>query len=100
MKFEYLLIGDNKITEQSIIIKTLKTQKFNWVVDAEFENAQLEIKNNTIVWHDGDWYNSDWVYGIWTKGSFNGKWLNGIWEGGIFKGKWVSGINNTETEIN
>ena len=99
MKFEYLLIGNNKITEQSTIIRTLKDYKFNWIVDAEFENAKLEIKHNTIIWLGGDWYNGDWVYGIWTKGTFNGKWLNGIWEEGIFKGKWESGINNSETEI-
>jgi hypothetical protein len=80
-------------TIESQINKILENQKFYWLLDSEIENAVLEIKKDTLIWHDGDFYSGNWYYGIFKGGSFNGIWENGIFENGSFSGKWLSGIN-------
>lgn len=100
MKYKELQINGEEYTDQRSIESFLKEHKFYWIIDAEFENAVLEIKNNTIIWHEGDWFNGIWEYGIWISGTFHGKWMNGIFENGEFKGEWISGINNTKYELN
>ena len=100
MKFKHLLLQDGKkITNNTEIIDHLRNGEFNWLIDSEFESAEIEIKNNTILWHNGTWYDGEWYYGIWLNGEFNGKWSNGVWEGGNFNGTWGSGINNSGQEI-
>ncbi len=51
-----------------------------------------EIKNHTLIWHEGIYKFGNWKYGIFKKGGFYGTWENGIWEDGTFKGKWESGV--------
>ena len=67
-------------------------KKFYWLIDSEIENATIEIKNDTIIWHNGCFYSGYWHYGIFKEGVFYGVWENGIWENGKFEGKWISGI--------
>lgn len=92
MKFIQLKYNQKTYKSQKEIGILLKELKFYWLIDSEFENADIEIKNNTVIWNDGDFFSGNWEYGIFKNGKFYGNWINGIWENGIFAGKWLSGI--------
>ena len=92
MRFKGLTIGDKTITNQTRILDVLEKSGFNWLVDSEIENADIEIKKNTIIWHGGDFYSGKWNYSIFKSGNFYGIFENGIFEGGNFKGKFLSGV--------
>ena len=77
MRYIELLIDGKSIKSQSKIDSILKSKNLNWVIDSEIENAVIELKNNTIIWHSG---------------YFFGNWINGIFEGGKFMGNWKSGV--------
>ena len=94
MKYKKVVINNNEYTDQNKIDSLLNDLKFHWVVDAEMENAEIVIKNNTIIWENGTWLYGNWRFGIWKNGSFHGKWENGIFEDGEMKGEFLSGINN------
>ena len=87
-----LKYNDKTITTPSQILKKLKEDGFYWLIDSEVENAIVEIKKNTIIWHEGVYKFGNWKYGIFKNGGFYGTWENGIWENGTFKGIWKSGI--------
>ena len=93
MRVLELKFGDKIYTNAKDINDVFIKEKFYWIIDSEIENARIEIKNNTVIWHDGNYYTGNWYYGIFKNGYFYGNWENGIWEGGYFKGKWQSGIN-------
>lgn len=95
MKYKELKVGDKTYNKQRDIENVLKDYKFFWLLDAEFEEAKIEIKNETIIWNSGTWLHGSWEYGIWKDGVFHGKWENGILENGQFKGEWESGIDYT-----
>jgi hypothetical protein len=96
MRYSELNYRGKTYTSPNEINDILLKEKFYWLIDAEIENAQLEIKNNTLIWKNGSFYTGDWYYGIFKDGSFYGNWENGIWENGNFGGKWRSGINLTQ----
>jgi hypothetical protein len=98
MKYKKVIINGTEYTNQSKIETSLNELKFHWVVDAEFENAEFEIKNNTIIWENGTWLYGNWHFGIWLNGIFHGIWENGIFEDGEMKGEFQSGINNLKKE--
>jgi hypothetical protein len=87
-----LKYNDKTITTPSQITQKLKEDGFYWLVDSEVEDAIIEIKKNTIIWHEGIFKYGNWEYGIFKNGGFYGTWENGIWEDGTFKGIWKSGI--------
>lgn len=91
MRFLELTYNENIITDNSIIKKILKEEKLQWLLDSEIEGAKIEIKNKTLIWHDGYFF-GDWYYGIFKGGEFHGNFENGILESGNFKGNFVSGI--------
>ena len=93
MRYTELVIDGKSFKSQNEILKQLLLKKFYWLLDSEIENAKIEIKNDTLIWHSGDFYSGDWEYGIFKSGNFYGNWENGIFENGNFKGKWQSGIN-------
>lgn len=95
MKYKSLKVDGRDYDNHNDIVKVLKNYNFYWVIDAEFENAEIEIKNNTLVWESGDWLHGKWEYGIFKGGKFHGTWINGIFVDGEFKGKWESGIDIT-----
>jgi hypothetical protein len=95
MRYAELLIDNKSIKSQSKIEDLLISQKFYWLVDSEIEDAKIEIKKNTIIWHSGNFYSGEWKFGIFKNGNFYGNWENGIFEGGNFKGNWNSGINQS-----
>ena len=72
----------------------LKNNNFNWLIDSEMSDAVIEIRNNTIIWHSGDYLYGNWYYGIFKNGNFYGNWNNGIFENGNFYGNWISGVKN------
>jgi hypothetical protein len=95
MRYTELLIDNKSIKSQSKIEDLLISQKFYWLVDSEIEDAKIEIKKNTIIWHSGNFYSGEWKFGVFKNGNFYGNWKNGIFEGGNFKGNWNSGINQS-----
>lgn len=86
MRYLELKIDDKVIRNQKKIEQILESNKFYWLIDSELENAKIEIKKNTIIWHDGYFF-GNWHYGIFKNGEFHGNWINGIFEGGNFLGK-------------
>ena len=94
-KYKHLDFEGNTYTDLAKIEQILKSKGFYWLIDSEFENAEIKLEKNTIIWQSGDFYSGDWEYGIWLSGKFHGKFINGIFEDGSFNGKWVSGIDNT-----
>ncbi len=91
MRFKELLMDGKSIKNQVEITNLLKSKKFYWLIDSEMENAIIEVKKDTIIWHGGYFF-GNWKYGIFKNGEFHGNWYNGIFEGGDFKGNWKSGI--------
>lgn len=92
MKYAELTVGGKTYSNQKEISKLLISQGFAWLVDSTIENAVLEIRNNTLIWHGGDFYEGDWRHGIFKDGRFCGDWNGGIFEAGAFEGKWLGGI--------
>lgn len=94
MKYIKLKYDKQVYTSKTDIESILAKQGFTWLIHCEFENADLELRNNTIIWKGGTFYYGTWVYGIWKNGTWvYGTFQNGIWEGGTWnKGVWVSGI--------
>jgi hypothetical protein len=92
MRYEELRCDGKIFTSEAEIARILKSKKFYWLIDSEIENAIIEIKNDTIVWHDGNYYSGTWPYGIFKHGSFHGIWECGIFESGNFDGTWIDGI--------
>lgn len=93
MRIKELLVDGKSLKSKNQINNILKSKKFFWLIDSEIEDAIIEIKNDTIVWHSGDFYHGNWKYGIFKNGNFYGKFINGIFENGNFNGEWQSGIN-------
>jgi len=92
MRYKKLNHDGNIITNNREIERILSHEKFYWLIDSEFENADIEIKNNTIIWNDGEYFTGNWHFGIFKGGTFHGTFTNGIFEDGEFKGEWLSGI--------
>lgn len=92
MRYLELRYNGKTFTNEREINQILQSNKFHWLIDAELENAIIELKNDTIIWHTGDFYSGRWHYGIFKSGSFYGTWEGGIFENGNFDGKWEDGI--------
>jgi len=92
MRFKEFKIGEKIFIEPIDINDVLSKNDMGWLIDSEIEDAEIEIKNKTLIWKNGVYHAGNWNYGIWKEGYFYGTWENGIWEKGTFKGKWVSGI--------
>ena len=92
-RFKNFKYNDEVIKKTNKINDILDTH-FTWFSYCEFEEADIEIKNNTIIWKNGKFYKGIIKYIIWQDGIFfNGMFENGIWENGIWEnGKWISGI--------
>ncbi len=94
-RFNKLIIGEKEFVRHSDIIDKLRKHDLFWLIDQEFDNATIEIKKNTLIWHDG-YFSGDWHYGIFKNGEFHGNFKNGIFENGIMRGKFLSGINKLQ----
>jgi hypothetical protein len=96
MRYLGLIFEGKNYSSESKIDTILEQNNLDWLIDAEIENANLEIKKNTLIWHSGTFYSGHWHYGIFKNGKFYGNWKNGIFENGEFLGKWNSGINHNQ----
>lgn len=92
MNYKEIKHNGKSYKKESVIIEILKKNGFYWLIDSELSNAVIEIKNDTLIWHDGIFLSGRWNYGIFKGGEFHGVWENGIFEDGLFQGEWVSGI--------
>ena len=92
MRFKKFKYSEIFISNPTEIDKILSDNNLHWLIDSEIENADVEIKNKTLIWNNGTYFVGHWHYGIWKNGVFKGIWENGIWENGEFDGKWKSGI--------
>ena len=97
-RYKELKYRGKVITEPFKIDKILIDNEFNWLLDAEIQNARIEIYKNTLTWSNGVWYYGVWRDGFWLYGTLkNGVWYNGHWEDGkfltglIFNGRFVRG---------
>lgn len=93
MRYLELKYKGNTYTSEREINDILETNGFNWLIDSEVRNAKIEIKKETLIWHDGAFLSGDWYYGIFKNGEFYGNWESGIFEMGLMDGKWNDGIN-------
>ena len=92
MRYEELKFEGKVLTNEAEISRILKANKFYWLIDSEIENACIEIKRGTVIWHSGSFYSGSWPFGIFKSGSFHGNWKGGIFEGGEFGGEWQGGL--------
>jgi hypothetical protein len=92
MRYLEMRCDGKTFVDEKEINQILQSKKFYWLIDSEIDNAIIEIKKETIIWHSGDFYSGKWRYGIFKGGSFYGTWESGIFENGIFDGKWIDGI--------
>jgi len=90
MRYAGLYYKNNRIIDNHIIDDILQKEGLSWLLDCELENAEIEIKNATIIWKSGTLYSGRWHYGIWENGTFHGIWENGIWVNGDKLGKFLS----------
>jgi hypothetical protein len=95
MRFIKLIIGDKEYKKNSEIVSHLEKNDLGWLLSQQVDDATIEIKNKTLIWHDG-YFLGDWYYGIFKKGEFHGRFLNGIFENGQMRGKFISGIKLQE----
>lgn len=87
MKIKTLIYKEKEYSNPSQINKILSDNKFHWLISSEIEDAIIEIKNNTIIWHDGTFYSGTIPYIIWLNGNFKGgRWINGVCMNMIFSG--------------
>lgn len=88
MRYKELIYQGKTYTEKYQIDEILSKHKFLWLLDAEIENARMEILKDTLVWNGGIWYNGTWKYGVFR----GGEWRFGVWENGVwFNGNWWDG---------
>jgi hypothetical protein len=68
--------------------------KFPWLKNAKFYDAEIDITMDVLIWQDGIWKYGIWVGGVWEDGVWEGgTWKGGIWKGGIWKGGiWKGGV--------
>ncbi len=96
MRYSHFIYNSQVITDPNEQNRILEANNFHWLIDSEVESCKIEIKNNTLIWHDGVYYSGHWHYGIFKSGEFYGVFENGIFEGGKFHGKFISGVNLVE----
>lgn len=98
-RIKSLMIKETSYTDPLVIENQLLKYQLDWLMRAEMENAQLEIKDTKLYWHSGIWYYGVWENGVWLDGIFygttwkDGVWHNGVWKNGTFQqGIWMNGI--------
>jgi len=94
MRYKQLKYGDKTITNSKQINSIIMDEGLQWLIDCELENADIEIKNKTLIWNSGDFITGKWKYGIFKDGTFHGTFENGIFEKGNMLGNFISGIKH------
>lgn len=93
-RYNNVVINGENIDNNDIklINNLLKKNDLLWLIEADILNADIEVKNNTLIWNNGLFLSGDWHYGIFKNGSFYGTFKNGIIESGIFKGDVITSL--------
>ena len=83
MKFKEIIGGNES---------TIK-EKFPWLLEADIENAVVDVSMTYLVWKNGIWKGGTWESGTWEGGAWkNGTWKDGLWKRGIWEdGLWEDG---------
>jgi len=75
-----------------------------WLLDANTQNADVEIVDERVLWRGGVWVSGTWHDGTWLDGKWfsgtwrNGEWYSGTWHGGVWhsgtwrEGEWQHGL--------
>ena len=65
-----------------------------WLIEANTENADVEMDDGIVVWRGGDWRGGVWRGGDWRGGDWwGGDWRGGVWRGGVWRGgDWRGGV--------
>lgn len=79
-----LRVGKKTYTNQREISNLLISKGFSWLANSTIEDAVLEIRRETLIWHSGLFLEGDWHYGIFKDGRFCGNWIAGVFEAGVF----------------
>lgn len=92
-RFSKLIYNGNELKSSKLIEQQLYNSSFNWLLDCEVDNVDIEIKDNILYWNSGIFYWGNWKWGIFMSGEFrSGIWHGGIFLNGIFKGTWNNGV--------
>lgn len=93
-RFIKLKTSKNEITSNILIEQYLVSTIFSWLLECEFDKADITIEDNVLIWNSGILYwAGDWKFGVFKGGEFrSGNWNGGIFLGGKFKGNWNRGI--------
>ena len=92
IRFSSLIVDNKKYTFSLDIERYLVTTEYNWLLECEVENVNIEIKDNILIWKSGIFYWGTWYWGIWKSGEFrSGIWNGGVFYDGIFNGDWLKG---------
>lgn len=86
LRYKELQYDGKTYTQKYEIDEILLDKELNWFLDAEIENARIEIVKDTLIFNAGIWYNGVWEYGVirdidWRAGTFQ----NGVIYNGVFK---------------
>lgn len=109
MRYEKAIIDGKAIAHTNDIERELKSHDLSWLITCEFDNANIEVIKNTLIWNGGVFYYGKWQFGIFKKGEFRGgdwyggvfygdtfskhaTWHNGVKKSGNFYGKWLGGV--------
>src|SRR3990167_5487293 len=72
-------------------------KKFPWLKNGSFQDAEIDISGDWLIWKDGTWEHGTWEGGTWEGGTWeygfwkdgfwkDGTWEHGTWEGGTWEG--------------
>ena len=56
-------------------------KKFPWLKNGSFQDAEIDISGDWLIWKDGTWEYGTWKDGTWEGGT----WKGGTWKGGTWK---------------
>lgn len=64
-------------------------RNFFWLLEADIEDAVIEIDSGYLYWYSRDWHGGHWHDGVWHDGVWHGgEWRGGEWERGYIKGEY------------
>ena len=68
-------------------------KKFPWLKNGSFQDAEIDISGDWLIWKDGTWEYGTWKDGFWEGGFWkDGTWKDGFWKDGFWKdGFWKDG---------
>src|SRR3989338_4498337 len=70
-------------------------KKFPWLKNGSFQDAEIDISGDWLIWKDGTWEHGTWEGGTWEGGIWKyGTWEDGTWEGGRM---WSNRLQTYET---